>query len=233
MKPLISKFLLIAVAPLGCIALSASPSFSATVTLIGAFTFGNQSFTQVYTNDNGTLSFGAEYLPDGPGLNFLTPPSNVLGVIVGGFGSYSTSNNWTTTALANGTQFNFSGFDSLNNGTNTFSVTLLNNNSLQIAWTSIVPSDPIFGSSVSIGLYALGNFASQEANPGAPGFALPPGTLFFYDYSLSGADPQSTLDGVSLTTSVPEPTPLPTVLAFGSTALLIGLKRSSKKLAKN
>jgi hypothetical protein len=228
MKRLISKFLLSAVVPLGCIALFASPSLAATVALPSAFTFGNQSFAQVYTNDNGTLSFGDAYVAEGPGTNFLAPPSSVQGIIAGGFGSYSSTNNWTATALANGTLFNFSGTDSLNSGTNTFSVALLNDSSFQIAWNSIV-ADPL--GSISIGLYVPSVLNNNELNPGGSASTLAPNTLFFYDYTLNGADPQSSLNGGSLNgsfTAVPEPSDLSGLFAFGSMAFLLRQKRTSK-----
>jgi hypothetical protein len=231
MKRLISRFLLSAVVPLGCVALFASPSLAATVSLPSAFTFGNQSFNQVYTNDNGTLSFGDAYIASGPGTNFLTPPSTVQGIIAAGFGDYSSTNNWTSSALANGTLFNFSGTDSLNSGTNTFSVALLNDSSFQIAWNSIV-ADPL--GSISVGLYVPGVLNNNELNPGGSASILAPNTPFFYDYSLNGADPQSSLNGGSLTTSfaVPEPSDLPGLFAFGSMALLLRQKRTSAKASK-
>jgi hypothetical protein len=227
MKRLISKFLLSAVVPLGFVALFAAPSLAATVALPSAFTFGSQSFTQVYTNDNGTLSFGDEYTSSGSGTAFLSPPPGVQGIIAAGFGDYSSINNWTSTALTNGTLFNFSGTDGLNNGTNIFSVTLLNDSSFQIAWNSII-ADPL--GSISIGLYVPGVLNSNEANPGTSGFSLAPNGVFFYDYSQPGADLQTSLNGASI--SVPEPSALPGLIAFGSTALLLRQKRSSAKASK-
>jgi hypothetical protein len=237
MKRLISRFLLSAVVPLGCVALFASPCLAATVSLPSAFTFGNKSFNQVYTNDNGTLSFGNEYIASGPGTNFLAPPSSVQGIIAAGFGDYSTTSNWTVTSLVNGTKFDFSGFDSLANGTNSFSVSLLNDSAFQIVWNTITPSTP-FGS-IAIGLYVPGVLNNNELDPAA-NTTLALDTVFFFDYSLiengaadpSGGGSQGGLSGKSLNgsfTVVPEPTTLSGLLALGSTGLALRLKRSSKK----
>ncbi len=224
MKSLITKFLLSAVVPLGCVASFASPSLAATVNLTNAFTFGNQSFTQVYANDNGTLSFGNEYTASGPGTDFLSPAPSVLGIIAAGFGDYASGSGWGTSTLSNGIRFDFSGNDNVSALTNTFSVTLFNDSTFKFDWTNIAAPG-----SISVGLYKPGS-ASQEANPGTGTVAF--GDLFFYDYSLNGADAVTTLNGVSLTTAVPEPSTLPGMIAFGSTALLLRLKRSSKTASK-
>ncbi|WP_218082104.1 hypothetical protein [Anthocerotibacter panamensis] len=207
-----------------------SPVLAAAFTLPNSFNFAGQSYSQVYLNDNGTITFGNEFLASGPNVTeFLNPGNGVVGVLAGGFGDYSSTNNWTSTTNANQTLFSFAGVDFNTGLSNTFSVSLFNDSTIRFDWNVLNAPN-----SILIGVTALdGGFPAQEADPTLLNFGLASNNpYFFYDFSLPGAVDVSVINGTRLGRfAAPAPEPFSTAgfVALGAWGALTRLKKGLRK----
>lgn len=224
MQPPLIRNVLAFTAALSCSLLNA-PAWAASFNLPSSFNFAGQSYNQTYLNDNGTLSFGNEYISSGPSLDFLDAvgTNGISGIIAVGFGDYSAGSGWTPTAVTGGEKFSFSGVDNVTNLTNTFSVTLFANSTAQFNWTSVVPD------SISFGLAATGISAGTYYEVDGTGSGIDSANpFFFHDCAVSGG--ACALNGVNspvINTAVPEPSSAAAVLAFGGAGILLRRRRSS------
>lgn len=224
MQPPLIRNVLAFTAALSCTLLN-TPAWAASFNLPSSFNFAGQSYNQTYLNDNGTLSFGNEYLSSGPGLDFqdAVGTGGISGIIAVGFGDYSVGSGWTPTAVTGGEKFSFSGVDNVSNLTNTFSVTLFANSTAQFNWSSVVPD------SIAFGLAATGISTGTYYEVDGTGFGIDPANpFFFHDCAVPGGGCDlNVASSPVFNTAVPEPGSAAALLAFGGAGILLRRHRPS------
>jgi len=227
-----AKCRLLAIPLVGAMFLS-GPVQAASFALPDSITFAGQSYSEVYLNEvNGTLSFGNEYVASGPNVTgFLNAPgvNGVTGLLAAGFGDYEVGSAWTTSALANGTLFSFSGVDTVTGVTNAFSVALFDNSTVQFSWNTVEPNSFLFG----IAAVGISPAVTYEPFIGDPNLGIDPSNPFFYyDCSL---DPNGCqFNGQSspvINIAVPEPGSAAATVALASAAVALGRRRRSRDAA--